>query len=237
MDTSSPDENAAWITPWLQSSEILKQRTHLSWAETAYLKKLWSKICVVFICSVCGYLCSNRKRIHVILESCDLNLGNVWWYNVDGWRLGREGSIRAWCHCSAFPGILPDTLCACPGLPVSSGYGSSAYGRLSYPSELMPKSCNLTLVTCNAQVGWPGTQRGSCPSAAGAHTCKHAYSSAHAHCWAQAHRRCLSVNIFWEQGFSAAWDVCDTDKTPKLLPYGKLWSIFLTPLLWKACTI
>lgn len=81
--------------------------------ETAYLQKLGGNICVVFICSVCGYLCSSRKRIQVILESCDLDLGNVWWYKVDDWRLGREASICAWCHCSAFPGILPGNVCVC----------------------------------------------------------------------------------------------------------------------------
>ena len=99
-------------------------------------------------------------------------------------------------------------------IAVSSGCGSSACDRKSYPGELIPKSGDQALVICKAQVGWHDIQMGSCLSAAGAHACTHMYLYTHKHCQAQDHQRCLWISIIWDQGFSAAWDVSDSGRKP-----------------------
>lgn len=84
--------NSLMATQWDLEAEDPAEPRPDSWPTQA---AGWH-LCVGLSCSGCGnLLCSNRKLIQVNLVRCNLNLWQVPWYNLGGWRLGPDGSVYA----------------------------------------------------------------------------------------------------------------------------------------------
>lgn len=147
----------------------------------------WS-VGVVLSCSICGHLlCSKRKWVQVILVRYHSTLwpshGMIGWLNT--------GKVSALCSIPLLSLISSKHTKHVPWLPewewITTSY-STAEGKGSYPSDLIPNPGWLGSghLWCS---GWLACDsKGICLSATGAHMrlpCS----------WTQLHQRCLPTNI------------------------------------------